>query len=368
MSACLLRCLPDSLPRILARPLCQSSTSALQPSVFVSIPSSLCLPFSPPRILVRSLCQSSSPLPPPPLYRCNCFELRFGSCPQMDGAPDCRSEIGSCLICAGEGVSVIVQEGCNHPSETMCKSCLASYIRERLEDIEHFPVKCAMHSNGCPETISFRTAEIALEDRSEFEGESSELRSAAIARDKNKFLQFHLTKSVGYVVSCPCCHSIVISQHENALHGQPVRCNNIAECGKRFCVDCQVEWHQGLTCAQYKGEQVDDATQRLLDQGKRCPGCGTGIIHYYGHECHHIKPDGGCPTCHHHFCYVCLGSYHDAGTCQAKGCTSGGCRSQSLPRCTRQSCAFSGSTYCRNGCGKLDLRSPSLAVPVSSAP
>jgi hypothetical protein len=82
-------------------------------------------------------------------------------------------------------------------------------------------------------------------------------------------------------------------------------------------------------------------------------------MHYYGHECHHIRPDGGCPTCHHHFCYVCLGSSYDAGTCHSKGCTSDGCRSQSLPRCTRQTCNFSGSTFCGSppDCGGISHKS-----------
>ena len=224
-----------------------------------------------------------------------------------------------------------------------------------MEDIQHFPVKCALHSSGCQETIILRTAELVLQDRSEFAWESMGDQSAAIARETNKFLQFQLTKTVGYMVSCPCCHALIISPAENSLHGQAVRCNNLVECGKRFCVDCQVEWHQGLSCAAYKGTEIDPATQRLLNQGKQCPGCGTGIIHYFGHECHHIKPDGGCPNCYHHFCYVCLGGYYDVGTCQSKGCTSTMCRSGSLSRCTNQTCRFSGSTFCRDDCGKASL-------------
>ena len=39
---------------------------------------------------------------------------------------------------------------------------------------------------------------------------------------------------------------------------------------------------------------------------KACPACGAAITHYRGHGCHHIAPSGGCPTCHHHFCIVCL--------------------------------------------------------------
>eukprot|EP01041_Mallomonas_annulata_P002188 gene2188-4257_t len=41
---------------------------------------------------------------------------------------------------------------------------------------------------------------------------------------------------------------------------------------------------------------------------KPCPVCSTPIAHYKGHGCHHIKPNGGCPSCHNHFCYSCLSS------------------------------------------------------------
>ena len=51
----------------------------------------------------------------------------------------------------------------------------------------------------------------------------------------------------------------------------------------------------------------DEVTVDLLQRtSKPCPSCQTPISHYKGHACHHIKPGGGCPGCHHHFCYVCL--------------------------------------------------------------
>ena len=275
----------------------------------------------------------------------------------MEGAPGCKTEAGACAICAEDNVEVIVQEGCEHRDAATCKACMANYLRERLEDIESFPVKCPMHASGCLQTISFQTADLVLEDRSE-KVESAAQRAAAIEHDKAKFLQFHLTKTVGYIVSCPVCETLVIAENEADLHGQAVRCGN-SGCGKRFCVDCEVEWHQGLTCSQYKGTEVDPATQDLLNQGKRCPGCGEGIIHYLFHECHHIRPDGGCPTCHHHFCYVCLGSYYSQPDCRRKGCTSPACLSDNLPRCTPQTCAFSGSSFCRDGpdgCGGVSSK------------
>lgn len=52
---------------------------------------------------------------------------------------------------------------------------------------------------------------------------------------------------------------------------------------------------------------------------KPCPNCSTPIAHYKKHGCHHIKPRGGCPICHIHFCYVCLGG----GLDYWEGCPNG---------------------------------------------
>jgi hypothetical protein len=41
---------------------------------------------------------------------------------------------------------------------------------------------------------------------------------------------------------------------------------------------------------------------------KKCPNCSYRASHYHGHACHHISPGGGCPQCHHHYCYRCESS------------------------------------------------------------
>jgi rubrerythrin len=49
-----------------------------------------------------------------------------------------------------------------------------------------------------------------------------------------------------------------------------------------------------------------EATSALIAvTTKPCPHCNTGITHWHGHACHHIKPGGGCPSCHQHFCFAC---------------------------------------------------------------
>ena len=39
---------------------------------------------------------------------------------------------------------------------------------------------------------------------------------------------------------------------------------------------------------------------------KDCPSCGMCSTHYHGHNCHHISPHGGCPSCRCNYCYRCL--------------------------------------------------------------
>lgn len=39
---------------------------------------------------------------------------------------------------------------------------------------------------------------------------------------------------------------------------------------------------------------------------KQCPSCSMCSTHYHGHQCHHISPHGGCPSCRINYCYRCL--------------------------------------------------------------
>jgi hypothetical protein len=78
--------------------------------------------------------------------------------------------------------------------------------------------------------------------------------------------------------------------------------------------------------AQIEAERCAAASEAApLPEGvfKRCPGrhadgspCGEGIQHPRGHACHHIKPGTGCPSCHTHFCYACLGPHPCTNGCR----------------------------------------------------
>ena len=81
-------------------------------------------------------------------------------------------------------------------------------------------------------------------------------------------------------------------------------------CSKHFCLKCQVEFHDGMTCEQYrKVNQHSEADDQflLMVQGarfKQCPNCKFWVEKTEG--CDHMR----C-RCQYEFCYACGGKYGD---------------------------------------------------------
>ena len=80
-------------------------------------------------------------------------------------------------------------------------------------------------------------------------------------------------------------------------------------CGEKMCRKCKQKYHPPVSCeAAQRSLASDEASMALINATtKPCPHCQFRVSHYHGHACHHIQPGGGCPSCHKHFCYVCLG-------------------------------------------------------------
>jgi hypothetical protein len=111
----------------------------------------------------------------------------------------------------------------------------------------------------------------------------------------------------------PSCACLVLAAPLAA--GAAARSTACPYCRTRLCEVCGRVWasHEGRTCAEAEAaaRAAPELAALVSAQGasfKPCPGCGTGITHYRGHACHHITPGvpGGCPSCHTHFCCVCL--------------------------------------------------------------
>lgn len=78
-----------------------------------------------------------------------------------------------------------------------------------------------------------------------------------------------------------------------------------------ICRDCRIPYHEGLTCDAHRAREIakrdsaDKTAEYIAATTKPCPGCGARTSHFHGHQCHHIRPDGGCTNCRTHWCYAC---------------------------------------------------------------
>eukprot|EP00939_MAST-03C_sp_MAST-3C-sp1_P005049 g5049.t1 len=93
------------------------------------------------------------------------------------------------------------------------------------------------------------------------------------------------------------------------LEPDVLKCEN---CRITMCNKCNLEAHGDLSCedalAKHNGQTNKSRSYRLVNPtAKACPACNyAGLIHYQGHECHHVT----CPTtmggCGRKVCVACL--------------------------------------------------------------
>ncbi|CAF0998997.1 unnamed protein product [Didymodactylos carnosus] len=79
------------------------------------------------------------------------------------------------------------------------------------------------------------------------------------------------------------------------------------KCHRKTCFEHKVEWHEGLTCAQYDEQtnvSVRLTKQWITQNTKSCPGCSAQIEKDAG--CDHMT----CIKCKHEFCWACLANYN----------------------------------------------------------
>jgi len=107
------------------------------------------------------------------------------------------------------------------------------------------------------------------------------------------------------------------------------------------CPHCQHRWDPSRDAPDARGGRGDRSfderasTAFIALTSKRCPNprCSQRISHFHGHACHHIAPaTDGCPSCHQHFCYVCLRAHGRPGG-------QGYSRNRACPH---------GSSFCKN--------------------
>ncbi|KAH9022020.1 hypothetical protein EDB85DRAFT_394082 [Lactarius pseudohatsudake] len=82
-------------------------------------------------------------------------------------------------------------------------------------------------------------------------------------------------------------------------------------CLERICPNCHAEYHEGLTCKEFKSG-ISENTElfnawKAANGVKSCPGCDADIQKNGG--CNHIR----CTVCKIHICWVCMKTFKDDG-------------------------------------------------------
>jgi len=83
---------------------------------------------------------------------------------------------------------------------------------------------------------------------------------------------------------------------------------NCTQCMRQYCLNCQVNYHFGLSCEAYKlSKDADKSLEEFMKKYKagadsqKCPSCNT-ITDKLKNTCNHAT----CVYCHAHFCWKCL--------------------------------------------------------------
>jgi hypothetical protein len=162
----------------------------------------------------------------------------------------------------------------------------------------------------------------------------------------NRYLEGSVN-SGPFPLRCPLC-----------LDGSPTA-GVITESPLRALVAARViteELCRSILVQQIRFNRDQASLEVLFATSKACPFCSIRISHYRGHASHHVTPGGGCPSCHNHFCYSCLG--HRGVGAAWEGCPNGckllcddTCSCADCPDCQRGTpcvfCSYPTHTECR---------------------
>lgn len=137
-------------------------------------------------------------------------------------------EANSCQICLmpfeGEPIPL---ENCSH---IFCYECLKGHVKAKI-DGNQFPIPCP----SCNVRIHDINVKMALGDRAE------------IIKYEERQLKFFIDTNQ-HMSWCPTpdCKNVF-----EFNEGDPPRfaCNS---CFKTYCLNCRADWHNGMTCQEYR--------------------------------------------------------------------------------------------------------------------
>ncbi|KAL5579660.1 hypothetical protein UlMin_012102 [Ulmus minor] len=136
-------------------------------------------------------------------------------------------------------------------------------------------------------------------------------------------VKFPEPKCKGILEPQLCCSIVpkeAFERWENALCeslGVDVTICGCPNCHKLFCAQCNVAWHAGMECGEFKSRKNGERDQRednmVMELAKqknwrRCPGCNFYVEKTAG--CLHIS----C-RCGNEFCYGCGSKWSSSNSC-----------------------------------------------------
>ena len=184
---------------------------------------------------------------------------------------------GICLCDVDDATDLYRLACCGHIYD---KSC----IIQQLKSAE-FPLKCA--TEDCEELLVLRDLQNLLSEE--------ERKKLAISA-----LDDYVKKNREIVKYCPTADCGMV--YRVSKEGRRFTC---CACQAEICTSCQMQWHDGITCAMFKSEkEVKGRLEEWMMQDpsnrKNCRKCNTPIEKNEG--CNHMT----CSACKSHMCWLCL--------------------------------------------------------------
>jgi len=201
------------------------------------------------------------------------------------GGGSSSSEAQECLVCLDPITDPFTMALCGH---FLCRGCVKMSVLSRINSTS-YPIVC----DCCGHPLAMKDI-FALVD----EKDKARLVNTAV----NSYISSHSDAAVK-----PCMHPGCAGFTRSIPNDPRVSCSL---CSNAFCSSCEVPFHEGKSCAQFKEVRSGEADfKRFLEENKNqmrpCPRCKAFVEKNKG--CNHI-------TCHcgAHFCWLCGQGFEDA--------------------------------------------------------
>lgn len=191
-----------------------------------------------------------------------------------------------CEICWDERYDISANNrGCKHK---FCKTCLTSYLRNKIENGNVLNIKCLY--GGCPSLFT--------------DNDVSQYTSSEVFKKYKKFKyeQLKLNDKTSKYVYCPFADCGCLVRVANFFDDSEINC----ERGHSFCGKCLKQVHPDETCVEANKNILDNIRNTIKEKGANynlCPNCHVIIEKDEG--CNHME----CTYCLHEFCWLCLKPY-----------------------------------------------------------